>query len=130
MRYRMTLEDLDEIERLINERAEERQRLWLYGGTRRLASSQMARLWELEAEIEGLYGMKRAALAGLRICGVLPLDEADPAGVIWLLARPWRQPPDPALRQPGQLALWADQPTPLPQRTPAPVRRIPARATM
>ncbi|MCM8750409.1 hypothetical protein NET02_14760 [Thermomicrobiaceae bacterium CFH 74404] len=95
-----TLAELHRLQALIDQRAEERHRLWAYGGSRRLSARQVERLGQLTAELEGLHGEKRSLLAllGLRLWEDLA---DDPAGWLYLLARPQVTPPDPQLRQPG-----------------------------
>lgn len=97
------LGDLDRLQAQIHQRAAERQQLWAYGGVRRLAAPQVARLAQLTAELDRLFWEKRSLLTSL---GSLCWEDlgADPAGWLYLLARPQVRPPDPQLRQPWRQA--------------------------
>jgi hypothetical protein len=112
----VTLDDLHRLEALIDQRAEERRALWGYGGTRRLAAAQVARLAQLTAELAGLYAEKRSLLA---LLGARLWEDAaaDLAGWLYLLARPQVAPPDPQLRH-GEATGWRQRPLGL---EPAPV---------
>ena len=97
------LAELERLQALIHERAEERRALWAYGSRRRLAAPQVAHLHQLTAELEGLHWEKRSLLA-LVGAGLWEDLADDPAGWLYVLARPQVRPPDPQLRQGWQQA--------------------------